>query len=54
MTTEGIVRASLIRTIDKPETLATLRQWRYDSKDGTEVALITDLIALSDSGDLDG
>lgn len=43
-----------IKTLDKKETLATLRVWRNESKEKLEVDLINDLIRLIESGELDG
>lgn len=45
---------NLIKTVDKPELLATLRVWREESKSKDEATLLTDLIDLVASGDLDG
>jgi len=57
MTTDAevnFVTRYLIGTVDKKELLATLRQWREESKSASDADLITDLIALIDSGELDG
>lgn len=54
MTTESLVNAHLVRTLDKKETLATLRQWRFDSNHPEVADVLTDLIHEVESGELDG
>lgn len=54
MTTEGIIQGQLVKTLDKQETLKTLRTWRYESDSPTEADLLTDLIHLIEEGTLDG
>ena len=54
MTAPTIIQSSLIKTLDKAETLATLRQWRYDSTNSVEIEVITDFMRLINTGDLDG
>lgn len=46
--------AYFIKTLDKRETVATLRQWRKESTNKIEVDLINDMIHLIESGELDG
>lgn len=58
--TEGIALSNtfyeqnLVKTLDKKETLLTLRQWRYEATSNIEADLIADMIKLVESGDLDG
>lgn len=54
MTTDGIIQGQLVKTVDKAELLKTLRQWRYDSNSSEEADLITDLVHLVETGELDG
>lgn len=52
--TEGIIAGQLVTTLDKQETLKTLRQWRYESDSPEEADLLTDLIHKIEQGELDG
>lgn len=57
MTTDAevnFVHRHLIGTVDKKELLATMREWRAETKEPREADLLGELIALVDSGDLDG
>lgn len=54
MTTEGIINGQLVTTLDKRETLKTLRQWRYESNEPAEADVLTDLIHRIEEGALDG
>ena len=45
---------NLVKTVDKKELILTLRDWRNESQSGIEVELLHDLIALVESGELDG
>lgn len=44
----------LISTLDKKETLATLRTWRDESQNKDEATVLGDFIKLVASGELDG
>lgn len=48
------VNRHLVKTVDKAELLATLREWRRESVDPVEADLLRDLIERVDSGRLDG
>lgn len=50
----NFINRHLVSTLDKKETLATLRVWRKDCRDHKEADLLGDLIKLVDSGELDG
>lgn len=54
MTSDGFINGHLVKTLDKAETLKTLRQWRYESNSPEEADLLTDLIHEVESGNLDG
>ena len=51
---ENLIERELVKTVDKRELLATLRDFREESREHLEVNLINDLIELIDSGELDG
>lgn len=48
------IELNLVKTLDKKEVLATLREWRGESKKSVEVDLLNDLIERIESGELDG
>ncbi|AXC36190.1 hypothetical protein SEA_WELCOME_88 [Microbacterium phage Welcome] len=48
------IELNLVKTLDKKEVLATLREWRTESKKSVEVDLLNDLIERIESGELDG
>ncbi|QWS69450.1 hypothetical protein SEA_NECROPHOXINUS_88 [Microbacterium phage Necrophoxinus] len=48
------IELNLVKTLDKKEVLATLREWRGESKSSVEVDLLNDLIERIESGELDG
>lgn len=50
----AVIVRDLVTTVDKRELLATLRDWRAESRSSVEVDLLNDLLRLIDSGELDG
>lgn len=48
------IELNLVKTLDKKEVLATLREWRGESKKSVEVDLLNDLIERIETGELDG
>lgn len=48
------IELHLVKTLDKKEVLATLREWRSESKSSIEVDLLNDLVERIESGELDG
>lgn len=48
------IELNLVKTLDKKEVLATLREWRGESKKSVEVDLLNDLIERIETGKLDG
>lgn len=49
-----VVQLGLVKTLDKKEVLATLREWRSETEISTDADLLNDLIERIDSGELDG
>lgn len=54
MNKEHVYAKDLVISIQKRPLLATLRQWREESKSSIEVDLLNDIIDFIQSGELDG
>lgn len=48
------IELQLVKSLDKNEVLATMREWRAESKEKVEVDLLNELIQRIESGELDG
>lgn len=50
----SLINAHLIKTVDKAELVATLKQWREEATSKDEASVIAELLERIYNGELDG